>query len=166
MSLLRSGVYTRMPRQRGPARFVQENRFMTIKAATPYFIFNGQAEQAIAFYREALRAEVETVMRFGDMDQSCPEAKKNMVMHAQLKVGQTILMLSDGMGEGPLVPGGVVSVALDLGDADEMRRVFDALAVGGSVFTPIMDAPWGALFGVVTDKYAVSWMLNHTKAMR
>ena len=136
---------------------------MPINAATPDRIFTGQAEQAIAFYRDALRANVQSLMRFGDMDASCPEAKKNLVMHAVLDVGQTIVMLSDGMGEGPLVPNGVVSVALDLDDADETRRVFDALAAGGSVFTPIMDAPWGALFGVVTDKYSVSWMLNHTK---
>ncbi len=58
---------------------------MTIKAATPYFILNGRAEKAIAFYQRALGAKLEMVQRFGDVDQSCPAAMKSRVMHAMLR---------------------------------------------------------------------------------
>lgn len=135
---------------------------MTIKAATPYLILNGKADEAIELYRTALRATPEALVRFGDMDGSCPVAQRQRVMHAALRVGQALLMLSDGPGEGEIQKGGPVSVALDLDDADELKRVFDALASSGTVIQPIMDAPWGGLFAVVTDRYQVSWMFNCT----
>jgi PhnB protein len=133
---------------------------MTIQSATPYFILNGKAPQAIEFYLKALGATLEHRQTFGEVDGSCPEAKRDLVMHAVLRFGKTLVMLSDGPGEGPLSKDGVVSVALDFDDASELRRVFDALAVGGSIFTNVMDAPWGALFGVVTDRYGITWMVN------
>jgi PhnB protein len=136
---------------------------MTIQSATPYFILNGKAQPAIEFYQNALGAKLELSQRFGDVDSSCPEARRDLIMHAVLRFGKTLVMLSDGPGEGPLPKDGTVSVALDVDDAAEQRRVFDALAVGGSIFQPLFDAPWGAVFGVVTDKYGISWMLNHTK---
>lgn len=133
---------------------------MTIRTATPYFILNGAAEKAIAFYGQALGAKTATLQRFGDVDRSCPEARRDRVMHAELKVGDTLLMLSDGPGEGGPQRGGAVSVALNFDDAAETRRSFDALAAGGTVIEPLFQAPWGALFGVVNDAFGVSWMLN------
>jgi PhnB protein len=136
---------------------------MTIRAATPYLILNGKAEQAIEFYQQALKASTEALMRFGDMG-NCPEAQRNLVMHAALRVGDATLMLSDGGPDAGLAtPGGMVHVALDLDDADELKRVFDALAVGGRVVQPIIDAPWGAFFGAVDDRFGISWMFNCTK---
>jgi PhnB protein len=136
---------------------------MTIRAATPYLILNGRAEAAIELYRSALGANLEGLQRFGDVMGSCPEARRQNVMHASLRVGDAILMLSDGPGEGPIARAGAVSVALDLDDADQMRRAFDALAAQGTVVERIFDAPWGALFGVVQDQFGVSWMLNCAK---
>lgn len=136
---------------------------MTIQAANPYLIFNGKADEAIEFYRAALRATPEALIRFGDMDGSCPAARKNLVMHCALRVGSALMMLSDGPGEGPLPPTGIVSIALDLDDADELRRIFDALSASGTVVEGIIDAPWGALFAALRDRYGVSWMFNCTK---
>jgi PhnB protein len=136
---------------------------MTIQAANPYLIFNGKADEAIEFYRGALRATPEALIRFGDIDGSCPAARKNLVMHCALRVGSALVMLSDGPGEGPLPPSGIVSVALDLDDADELRRIFDALSASGTVVERIIDAPWGALFAALRDRYGVSWMFNCTK---
>jgi PhnB protein len=133
---------------------------MTIQAATPYLILSGKAEQAIELYRTALGATTEVVTRFGEMNQSCPLAQRDLVMHAALRVGKALVMLSDGPGEGELPRGGAVSVALDLDDATETRRVFDALAASGTVVQPIIDAPWGGLFGAVVDTLGVSWMFN------
>lgn len=133
---------------------------MTIQAATPYLILHGKADRAIEFYRGALRANTEALVRFGDMNQSCPVAQRQLVMHAALRVGQALIMLSDGPGEGEAPRGGAVSVALDLDDAAETRRVFDALAASGTVIQPIMDAPWGGLFGALIDQFGISWMFN------
>jgi PhnB protein len=133
---------------------------MTIKSATPYLILNGRAKQAIELYRQALGAEVATVQRFGDVDGSCPEARKDLVMHAELKLGETVLMLSDGPGEGPVPTSGAVQVALALDDAAQLRRVYDILAEGGKTIEKPMDAPWGDVFGALADRFGVGWMLT------
>jgi PhnB protein len=135
---------------------------MTIQAATPYLILSGKADQAIEFYQQALGATTEALMRFGDMG-NCPEAQRNLVMHAALRVGKALLMLSDGAPGTPPGPGGTVHIALDLDDTDELKRIFDALAVGGHIVQPIIDAPWGGFFGAVDDRYGIGWMFNCTK---
>src|SRR5262245_9749169 len=106
---------------------------MTIKTAVPYLILNGRAQQAIGLYKEALGAQVQSQMRFGDVDQSCPAAKRDLIMHAELRFGETVIMLSDGPGEGPVPTSSAVQVALGLDDATQLRRVFDALSAGGTV---------------------------------
>jgi PhnB protein len=140
---------------------------MTIKAATPYLILNGRAEQAIAFYQRALGAKLETVQRFGDVDQSCPVAMKNRVMHAALRVGDALLMMSDGgPNEGALPRNGSVNVALDFDDPDQARRCFDALAANGQVVQPLIDAPWGGMFGALGDEFGINWMFNSATARK
>lgn len=133
---------------------------MSIQSATPYLLLHGKAEQAIALYQRALGAQVESLQRFGDVDGSCPEAQRNRVMHASLRVGKAVLMMSDSTTDGPRLEGGNISVALDFDDAQATRRAFDALAASGKVIEPIFQAPWGALFGVVQDEMGISWMFN------
>jgi PhnB protein len=134
---------------------------MTIQAATPYLILGGKADQAIALYERALQAKTEAVMRFGDMDKSCPEALRNNVMHAALRVGKALVMLSDGPGSAPPAPTGAVNIALDFEEPEEMQRCFDALAASGKVFQAIIAAPWG-LFGSLQDELGIHWMFNCT----
>jgi PhnB protein len=135
---------------------------MTLKAITPYLILNGKAEQAIALYVGALGATVEAKMRFGDVQPNCPDALKDSVMHAALRVGSVPLMLSDGGGDGSATTAGTnnVEVALDFSDVAEAHRCFDALGSGGKVREPLAAAPWGALFGALTDKFGIQWMFN------
>lgn len=133
---------------------------MSIKSATPYLLLNGKAEQAIALYQRVLGARTETLQRFGDMDGSCPDALKSRVMHAMLRVGDAVLMMSDGSDDSAPTNSGNVSIALDLDDPEEGRRIFDGLAASGRVIQPLIAAPWGALFGVVGDEYGIHWMFN------
>ncbi|HEU4538811.1 MAG TPA: VOC family protein [Polyangiaceae bacterium] len=133
---------------------------MTIQTATPYLILNGQAQRAIALYQRALGANPGALQRFGDVDGSCPEARKSFVMHAELRVGDAMLMLSDGPAEGPMPGAGAVSIALNIDDQAQARQSFEALAASGKVIQPLFDAPWGALFGVVADEFGVHWMFN------
>lgn len=137
---------------------------MTIKSATPYLMLLGRAREAIALYKEALGAEVTALQRFGDVDGSCPDARKDLVMHAELKFGETLLMLSDGHMEGAIPTGGAVHVALGLDDAKELRRVFDVLSRSGKVIQAPMDAPWGDVFAAVDDQFGIGWMLTAPQA--
>ena len=130
-----------------------------------YLILSGHAERAIALYSQALGARTEALQRFGDVDKSCPAARRELVMHAALRIGNALVMLSDGPEEASLPAGrGAVSVALDFDSEAELRRVFDALVATGKPILPVFDAPWGAIFGVVEDELGISWMLNHSKA--
>ena len=133
---------------------------MPIQSATPYLILNGRADRAVALYEQALGAQTQSLVRFGDQDAACPAAQRHFVMHATLRVGEAILMLSDGPAQGAVPDEGAVSVALDFDDPAELRRCFAALASTGKSIVEVHDAPWGAIFGVVHDEFGVSWMLN------
>ncbi|HWV39814.1 MAG TPA: VOC family protein [Vulgatibacter sp.] len=138
---------------------------MQIKTATPYLMLFGQANEAIAFYQEALGAKVESLQRFGDaMGANCPEAQRERVMHAALRIDGALIFLSDGGPDAPPPPGGRVVVALDIDGADRARACFEALAAGGKVIEPLFDAPWGALFGALQDRFGIGWMFNSTKS--
>ncbi|AGC43346.1 glyoxalase/bleomycin resistance protein/dioxygenase [Myxococcus stipitatus DSM 14675] len=137
---------------------------MAIKSATPYLVFGGKAEEAIAFYSGALGAKVQTLQRFGDMQPDCPAAIKNWVAHAviQFDSGAT-LMLSDGSPEDKPTPGSSTHVALDIDSAAQGKAAFDALSKGGTVSQPLIEAPWGAQFGALQDRYGIRWMFNVAK---
>jgi PhnB protein len=132
---------------------------MSIRAATPYLILNGRGQRAVALYTRALGAKTETLTRFGEADEHCPAAIKDHIQHASLRVGEALIMLSDGPVEAGTPPR-LVSIALDFDDAAELRHRFDALATTGKPVLPVFDAPWGAVFGVVEDELGVHWMLS------
>ena len=136
---------------------------MTIKAATPYLTLGGKAAEAVPFYQRALGAEVTALQRFGEVQHNCPDAMKNQVMHAELKVGDALLMMSDGTPDTKPTPGGTVNVALNFDNSAQARKCFEALSEKGAVFQPLIDAPWGALFGALQDQYGVNWMFNSAK---
>lgn len=136
---------------------------MSILAATPYLILNGRADAALAHYQRALGATLVSLQRFGDNNPNCPEALRQNVMHAELKVGAATVMMSDGPGAAPVPTSGAVSVALHMDDTEQARQSFAVLSENGTVVQPLMDAPWGALFGALVDQYGVSWMFNCDK---
>lgn len=130
----------------------------------PYLFFDGRCDEAIAFYRQALAAEVVMLMRFGEgpegssqcPDGSTPPADK--VMHACLQVGQTQVLLSDGFSGGkPEFRG--FSLSLSATDDAEARRLFDALAEGGEIQQPLIPTFFSSSFGMVADRFGVSWMV-------
>ncbi|HTV19724.1 MAG TPA: VOC family protein [Polyangiaceae bacterium] len=134
---------------------------MAIQQLTPYLNFDGTAAQAIALYERALGAKTEGLQRFGDMPGSTPEAASR-VLHAMLRIGAGMLMISDTQPGTPFVAGSNVHVCLDFDDADEMGKKFDALAAGGQVTMPLQDTFWGARFGMAIDAYGIHWMFNCT----
>lgn len=129
----------------------------------PYLNFEGRCDEAIAFYEKALGAKVEALMRFKDMPGSPPPGMvapgwEEKVMHASLRVGDSVVMASDGNGPGDLAFKGV-SLTLSVESDAEADRAFNALADGGQVQMPIDKTFFASRFGIVADRFGVSWMV-------
>lgn len=134
---------------------------MNITAATPYLLLAGKAREAAAFYERALGAKIQTIQTFGEAMSECPEATKDRVMHAELLLGgRALLLMSDGSTEGAAPKPEGISIALNFTSVEDGHRAFDALAEGGKVIEPLFEAPWGAVFGIVVDRFNISWMFN------
>jgi PhnB protein len=128
-----------------------------------YLNFDGRCEEAIEFYRRALGAELVLLMRFKDSPEppqpGCvPAGCENKVMHAQFRIGEHALMASDcHSGNKPSFQG--FSLSLTVPTEAEADRVFKALEDGGQVQMPLAKTFFSARFGVVTDRFGVSWMV-------
>ncbi len=130
----------------------------------PYLSFEGRCEEALAFYREALDAQVEMLMRFSESPEAPPPGavapgSEDKVMHASFRVGDSTLMASDGGCSGHTGFQGI-SLSLNLSDVAEAERRFAALAEGGEVQMPLGPTFWSPAFGMVVDRFGVSWMVN------
>jgi len=138
---------------------------MAIKELNPYLNFNGTGAEAIALYTSALGAKVENMMRYADMPGNKPQPENaQRILHAQLRVGQAVILLSDVPADRPTALGGNVQVTLQFdGDLADMTARFNALAAGGQVTMPLQDTFWGATFGMLTDRFGVQWMFNSMK---
>lgn len=136
-----------------------------MKSVNPYLMFNGNAEEAFTFYQSVFGGDLQLI-RFGDMGEAenLPAEAKNLVAHVALPLNgvDQILMGSD------CPPGQTVDVSarpnftvcLELGDQDEARRLFDALAVGGTVDMQLAKTEWTELFGMMTDRFSIPWMFD------
>jgi PhnB protein len=134
---------------------------MAIKNLNPYLNFNGTAAKAIELYEKALGAKVESVMRFGEArGMDVPPDSKDRVMHASLRLGDGVVMLSDTMPNMPPPAGNNVHVSLNCDDVVDMTKKFEALAAGGKVAMPLQDTFWGAKFGMLIDAFGIHWMFN------
>ena len=129
----------------------------------PYLFFNGCCEEAVEFYRKALGAKVEMMMRFKDSPEPPPPGQvppgfDNKIMHTSLRVGSTVIMASDGCSaDKPGFQG--FSLALTVGSEAEADRAFAALAEGGQVTMPLEKTFWSQRFGMLEDRYGVGWMV-------
>ena len=129
----------------------------------PYLFFDGRCEEAIEFYKTALGAQVQFLMRNADSPQppppgTLPPGSEHKIMHASLHIGGALVMMSDGMCSGDAGFKGF-SLSLDCPDADAAREAFAGLADGGQVTMPLGKTFWAPLFGMVTDRFGVGWMV-------
>ena len=127
-----------------------------------YITFGGRCEEALEFYKKSIGAEVTGLLRWKespDKDMSPPPGYEEKVMNAAFRIGETELMADDGMGEKtPEFKG--MTLAIEVADDAEARRVFTALGEGGVVKMPLMKTFWTSSFGMLTDKFGVPWMVN------
>jgi PhnB protein len=129
----------------------------------PYLFFEGRCEEALEFYHRALGAEVTMLMRYKESPEPdmCPPGAEDKVMHSNVRIGNTTVMASDGRCEGqPAFQG--FSLSISVTDEAEAERLFTALSDGGQVQMPLTKTFWSPRFGMVADRFGVSWMVNVT----
>ncbi len=130
-----------------------------------YLTFNGNCEEAFNFYKSVFKSEFSYIGRFGKMpksdDYSVSDEDTNKIMHVSLPIVNTVLMESDTGGDWApsFIQGNNFSVSINTNSVNEADSLFNALSNGGQV-TPMNHTFWGAYFGMFTDKFGISWMVN------
>jgi PhnB protein len=129
----------------------------------PYLFFDGRCEEAVDFYRSKVGAKVDMMMRFSDGPEPSqpgmvPPGAENKIMHASFRIGETEVMASDGRCLGkPDFQGFALSITAPT--VPEAERLFAALSEGGQVQMPMGKTFFASAFGMVGDRFGVSWMV-------
>lgn len=136
---------------------------MAVESLNPYLHYNGNAAEAIQLYEQALGAKVNGVMHYSDMPgQTFSDEHKQRVMHANLSIGSSALMLADDMPNAPS-PASNGQVLVNFTDGDSMVKSFHEMASGGTVVLALHNTFWGARFGIVVDRFGISWAFHGPK---
>lgn len=134
-----------------------------MKGFITYLNFDGNAREAMTFYQKCLGAELE-IQTFKDAKMDAPKGAESRVMHARLAKGSAVLMASDTMPGTPYKQGNNFSITIECDGIPEEEKLFTAFSEGGKVTMPLQDTFWGARFGMLTDKFGVTWMFNAEQA--
>jgi PhnB protein len=129
----------------------------------PYLFFNGRCEEAVKFYQKALGAELQMTMRYKESPEPPPPGMTppnwgDKIMHASMKIGSTVVMASDGFGEGTKFEG--FSLSISVNTESEAKKIFTALGEGGQVKMPLTKTFWSPCFGMLEDKFGIGWMVS------
>jgi PhnB protein len=132
---------------------------------SPYLLFNGQCEAAFKFYEQVLGGKIEAMMTHAGTpaEQQVPAEWRDKILHARLTVGDQVLMASDAPPDHYDQPKGF-SVSIQIKDAAEGERIFNALAENGTVQMPFAQTFWAARFGMCVDRFGIPWMVNCDQA--
>ena len=128
---------------------------------TPYLSFNGQCEAAFTLYERCLGGKIECMMTYESRpdDYAVPAEWRKKILHATLRVGDQLLMGADPPPERYQKPQGF-SLTLGLKDQAEAERVFEALAEKGTVEMALQETFWAVRFGVLVDRFGITWTVN------
>lgn len=127
----------------------------------PYLFFKGQCREAMASYRAIFGGELSLVEADAlPAGAEAPDDMKGLVMHARLSGGDVSLMASDSLEASPATR--KVELLVTGQDEARLRAIFDALAEGGTVKSPMKQEFWGDIFGGLTDRFGVDWMVSVT----
>ena len=127
----------------------------------PYLHFDGEAEEVLNYYKDAFDGEILLINRYGDSPMQVSEDWKNKIVHARLKFGENLIMVSDSHNGQLAKKEGNIQLSVEVDDEKKMEQVFNKLAEGGKVTMPLAKQFWGATFGMLQDKFGVNWMFNH-----
>ena len=131
-----------------------------MKSVTTYLHFDGNCRQAMLFYQQCLRAQLQ-LNAYPDADGQPSLDPGARIMHSQLSQGGApVLMASDGAPGGAHRPGNNFSVTIDCGSPEEAQSLFTALSTDGNVTLPLGKMPWGASLGMLSDRFGIQWMIS------
>jgi PhnB protein len=135
-----------------------------MKAINVYLTFDGNCREAMEFYKKCFGGEL-YMMRFSEApaDLKLPKESKDRIIHAKLTAGSAVLMASDTMPGMEFQHGNNFSVYVDCESEQEIKKLFAAVGKSGKVTMPLQDTFWGAYFGVLTDRFGISWMFSLEK---
>ena len=127
----------------------------------PYLTFNGDCEQAFNFYAEVLGGQINAMMPHEGtpMAEHVPASWRQKILHAQMQIGDSVLMGSDAPPDRYTTPQGF-SVSLMLTDDAQAEHVFATLAQGGQIQLPLQPTFWASRFGMTVDRFGTPWMIN------
>jgi len=126
----------------------------------PYLNFRGNAREAMEFYEGVFGGKL-NVSTFADFHAASDPNENDLVMHADLEGPEGIrFMAADTPVKMEYRPGTNFSMSLSGDDEAQLRGYFEKLAEGGSVTMPLEEAPWGDIFGMCTDRFGISWLVN------
>lgn len=131
--------------------------------ASPYFTFNGNAREAMEFYKEVFEGEILDVQTFGEADFPTPPELENHIMHGRFQKEDLLIMFSDSFLDHTVTVGNNISLALELETPEEIDTLYTRLRENGETLMELQDTFWGATFAKVQDKYGVIWDLNYQK---
>lgn len=130
----------------------------------PYLVMDGNAKEAIQFYEKALDAKILFYQTFGEMPENpefpLPEEAKDRVSHAMVRVGESDLMFSDTFPGQPHQSGSQVTICISTNDKEKSKRIYEALKQGGHVNMPLQETFFSPAYGIVTDKFGVTFQIN------
>ena len=127
---------------------------------TPHLNFRGQARAALSFYKDVFGGE-QVVMTYGQMGQGSG-GEMEQVMWGQVASPDGFrIMAFDVLEPRPYDPGAnAFFVSVRSASAAETRARWDALSAGATILQPIGEAPWSELYGMLTDRFGVTWIVD------
>ena len=136
-----------------------------MKSINTYLIFDKNCKQAMEFYNKCLGGELHLVP-YSDMPPGSdyPKEAKDLIMHAALCTGQTLLMASDAHPHMPVTQGNNFFVSIKTESIPESEKLFKALSEKGKIDMPIQETFWAVRFGMLTDQFGIKWMINMDKS--
>lgn len=134
---------------------------MNMQPIIPYLTLNGNATEAMSFYKNAFLGEIVFSQTFAEAPMEIPEGNGHKIMHAKLQAGELVLLFSDTLPGQETVGGTNLSLSMDFKSLEEIERTYNALTDGATISMPLQDTFWGAKFGILVDKYGIQWMFNH-----
>jgi len=123
-----------------------------------YLMFDGNCREAMTFYQSLFGGTLKSTT-FGEVDDSCPKAMRDSIMHSSLTTEELVLLGSDNPEPKPLGSGNI-SLALNGSDEQRLTQIFNKLSEEGKIVIPLERQMWGDLFGVVSDRFGIDWMVN------
>ncbi len=131
----------------------------------PYLNFNGNAEEAFTFYKSVFGGEFNSFQRFKDVPAGVGASVKDpqKILHVALPLGKDSILMGSDVPDmyPPVVMGTNFSISINASSEKEADKLFADLSAGGNVLMPLEKTFWGAYFGMLCDKFGISWMVNY-----